>query len=185
MKLLALDISTNTGWAFFEDGNLKHTGIINCKDSDIDYKNFSIDSTAAMIFAAYTLSFTIQKLIILYNIDEVVIEQTNKGRSRYTQKLLEWLHFQVIIMILQQLQKYPIYLDSSQWRSLVGLKMSKEDKKHNANLKKDGGRGKINKKHLAVRLVNDLYQLNYKMKDNDKADAVLLGLAYLKGTAND
>ena len=40
-------------------------------------------------------------------------------------------------------------------------------------------RGKISKKHLAVRMVNDLYGKQLKLKDNDEADAILMGQAYV------
>ncbi len=184
MKLLALDISTNTGWAIFEDNKLVKYGVITCKNSKINYKDFSEESMIAMLDSVVILASNIESLIFSNSIDEVVIEQTNKGKARYTQKLLEWLHYGSVVAICDKLKKYPKYIDSSQWRKLVSLNMSKEDRKHNAMIKKTKGRGKISKKHLAVRMVNELFNLGFKMKDNDVCDAILIGLAYIKGINN-
>jgi chromosome segregation ATPase len=41
--------------------------------------------------------------------------------------------------------------------------------------------GKITRKHLAVRKVNELFGLNFNLDKNDIADSILLGMAYLKG----
>jgi Holliday junction resolvasome RuvABC endonuclease subunit len=42
-----------------------------------------------------------------------------------------------------------------------------------------GIKGKITKKHLAIRWVNETYNLNLAMKDNDAADAIALASSYL------
>ena len=59
--------------------------------------------------------------------------------------------------------------------------MSKDDKKHNKNLSENKKRiikdvkGRINKKHLAIRFVNNMYNLDFRLKDNNIADAIALG----------
>jgi hypothetical protein len=91
------------------------------------------------------------------------------------------------------------YIDTSTWRSVLGQKASKEDKKNNALInklkkqsktlkefnkkKKDLGlKGTRGVKHRSIDFVNNLYpELNLKMKSNDVADALALGLAYLAG----
>jgi hypothetical protein len=42
-------------------------------------------------------------------------------------------------------------------------------------------KGKVTTKHLAVRLVNSVYGLGLKQKDNNDADAICLGLAFFAG----
>jgi Holliday junction resolvasome RuvABC endonuclease subunit len=72
--------------------------------------------------------------------------------------------------------------------------MSKDQKKSNTKLSKAkraaaesgtkldkaalGIRGKVTKKHLAVKYVNDTYGLSLRMSENDAADAIGLATAY-------
>ena len=55
--------------------------------------------------------------------------------------------------------------------------MSKEQKKNN----KQRIGSKVTLKHVAVRKANQFFQLELKQKDNDIADAILLGVAFLQG----
>jgi hypothetical protein len=129
--------------------------------------------------------------------DVIVIEETNGSRgSRYTQKILEFLHC-CILERLVNLEIPVYYINSSSWRSTLGLVLSKEDKKANKKLKvakklsaatgkklnrtELGIRGIVNKKHIAIRYVNETYCKNFLVKDNDICDAICLGTAYLKG----
>ena len=142
-----------------------------------------------------------------HGINVVVIEETNLGKNRYAQKTLEWIHHGVVSLLLSK-TKYGVevvYLSSSSWRQALGLTMTKDDKKNNkrlsdakvrakviaqqqnislpkalAALKKEMGiRGKVNKKHVALRWVNDTYGLNLKQKDDDIADAICIAVAAL------
>ncbi len=130
--------------------------------------------------------------------DEIVIEEVNLGKSRYSQRSLEWTHAFYVYGASTQFAGTPIiYISSSQWRSTVGLVMSKTDKKANALLSKAkksaaesgakldkaalGVRGKVTKKHLAVRWVNERYGLDFRIKDNDVADAIALGVSHFWG----
>jgi hypothetical protein len=136
--------------------------------------------------------------VIDSNPDIIVIEETNKGKNRYSQKKLEWLHHE----LLRQIGTYKcptinvVYLDTSAWRSTLGIWMNKDQKKQNAKLSKAksegtealkamkqklGVRGRVNKKHVAINHVNATFNLNLRVKDNDAADAICLGLAYFKG----
>lgn len=124
----------------------------------------------------------------------VVIEETNLGRNRYSQKQLEWIHYQVLNSI-RSFECAVFYVNTSDWRRKLGTTLTKEDKKLNAKvrklkksgdkegLRKLGVRGKIGKKHVAIRFVNAYYNLQLRMKDNDVADAICIGSAYLLGVA--
>ena len=107
--------------------------------------------------------------------DHIVIENSVKGRNRHTQRLIEWIHFCVVKLL--QITPFS-YLDPSEWRCSVGLRLNKDQKKNNQDVSKGKKRGRIGKKHLAVNMVNEKYDLKLKLKDNDQADAILLGLAY-------
>jgi hypothetical protein len=193
MKVLGLDISTKAGWALREDSQPPVFGQIELEKTVHEYGKYPW----SYVDAAAEMSELLYKKVVRSQADVVVIEETNLGRSRYAQKILEFTHCK----LLQQIYgREVIYLSSSAWRQALGLVMSKEDKKANAKLSKAkkvaaefgvkldkvalGIRGKVNKKHLAIRYVNATYGLNLKVKQNDAADAICLVDAYLKGAVH-
>lgn len=209
MKVLALDISTNAGWALLEGQmgeipKILETGTIT---NDGPVSSFG-DYPWSMQRAANSIAIRLVQLYIDKNPDVIVIEETNKpGRfgNRYSQKLLEFIHCHVLALLHEHTQtesavhsKYiclpdVVYINTSDWRKIVGANLTKADKALNVKvrklkkagdkegLKKLGVRGKIGKKHVAVRFVNTAYGLNLKMKDNDIADAICQGTAYFLG----
>lgn len=204
MKLLSLDISTNTGWSFFEGDNLVEYGKyeINVKDYKAEIKSY-LDYPKAypknFIDASYEQLEQIKPLLEKFKPDLVVIEETNKSRQRFSQKLLEWTHFVVVSYLLEIDQKFQ-YLTTFCWRKQVKcfLKEWPEHKKYNilvgkARKKteptKTGSRvakidGKIvstiNQKKLSVILVNQYYGLELKLTDDDVADSINLGRAAIE-----
>lgn len=187
VKILALDISTKTGWALFDlskEIKLINYGLLTSKEVGIKYDDFNDTSIELILKTVTNFNTLLLKTIAETKPDFIVVEQTNLGRQRIVQKLLEWLHFCCINTVRESTGKYPSFLDSSEWRKTVGLKLSKEDREHNKVIKKTKGRGKINKKHLAVRIANEVFKNDLrdvlKIKDNDIADAILLGLAFCK-----
>lgn len=125
----------------------------------------------------------------------VVVVEEKKDR-RYFQKLLEFLHSALLTHIQLDTEAPAVfYLSTSEWRSHLGIRLSKEDKKANQKLSKAkkasidgkidrkalGIRGKITPKHLAVKYANEKFGLQLKIKDNDIADAVCLGNAFALG----
>jgi hypothetical protein len=132
-RILSLDISTKTGWSLAlsdADGcHIAHYGqtepIPEPKGEypyrvwDWTYKCFSV----------------IEKLIKEHHPDVLVIEQTSKGsKASKTQKLLEWIHFLVADYIIKRSMKN-VYLQTGEWRSLVGSKMTKDEKTRNKYVK--------------------------------------------------
>jgi hypothetical protein len=197
MKVLGLDISTSAGWAFLEDAQLVSFGHIGLKKTVHEYGSYPWN----YLDAANEMATLLFEKVQVINPDMIVIEETNLGKSRYSQKLLEFIHLSLMSRLSIWRDMRPgrsvVYLSSSTWRQALGLQMSKEDKRNNAKLSKAkkiatesgakldkkalGVRGKINKKHLALRYVNETYGLNLKVKDNDAADAICLGAAFLRG----
>jgi hypothetical protein len=193
MKVLALDVSTKTGWAVFTDGKLGEYGLIKNPQKIQEYGKYPwcyLNATEAMA----------QQLLVLAQKEQpdiIVIEETNGSRSRYTQKVLEFLHCNLLVRLADGFNGRVFYVNSSEWRKTIGMAMSKEDKKANHKLHvekclaatvgrkmdkaKLGIKGKITKKHLSVRWVNETYGLDFRIKDNDIADAICLGSAYIKG----
>jgi hypothetical protein len=185
--IIALDISTKTGFAVLEDDtSIVETGLIRLSKKIDEFGPYP-DS---FILAAEQIADKISKLVSKYKPKSIVIEETNRGRARYSQKILEFLHF-CVISRLMFLNFRPKYISSSEWRKTLEIRLSKDDKKNNLKVndakrkkipkKNLGLTGKINKKHLSVRYANDYWGINLRMKDNDTAEAMLLGLAFLRG----
>jgi hypothetical protein len=193
-KILALDISSKTGWATLEgekgsDPALLLYGKIGlpllvkgyCKREG--YPKGYTQSAEDMVS-------NIAALIKEHKPDELVIEETNKSRNRYSQKYLEFVHAYLIQKFVDRL---PLrYVNTSAWRKNQGCILSEEDKAANRKLnkaKKDGKpkptgiKGKTTPKHAAVRAANKKFNLNLKLKDNDMADALLLGASFFNNVS--
>lgn len=196
MRVLALDISTHAGYAVL-DGEMGQKPTLECMGIAQNLETVLAQGPYPWCYvaAATKLALQLWNLAFKYKPDVIVIEETNLGRNRYTQKLLEFIHFDTLMQLHSLLDTTKvIYISSSEWRSNLGLLMSKEDKKNNALLSKAkrvaaaagakldkkalGVRGRVSKKHLAIRYVNENFGLNLKVKDNDIADAISLGTAY-------
>lgn len=182
MRVLALDASTKSGWALFVDGQLLESGAL----TPVSVEDFNVNKDPQkspkypqnVMFAAYEVATGVLALAVEKHPDYVVIENTNKGKNRHTQRILEWLHLEMLRALCPIVRV--VYMDTSEWRSVVGLWMTKDDLKNNRDVKAGKKRGKVTKKHLAVRMVNEKYpDLKLIQKDNDQADAILLGLAYV------
>lgn len=195
MRVLVLDISTSLGWALLEGDQpssvkprLLESGII---VADPDSNGYPWN----YVFRTRRLADEVMTLVVNIQPDVIVIEETNLGRQRYSQKMLEFCH----LGILSRLGTvWPVfYVNTRSWRETLGLRLTKDQKKANAKLSKAkrtalqkgakldkkalGIKGKVNWKHLAVAYVNATYGTSFKMKDNDVADAVCLGTAYFLG----
>lgn len=201
-SILAFDLSTKTGWCLVDLSPLEvyyntNKDIV-CRVRVRLGKLLSNDNQACpypenYLRRAESIAQGVRRVIANSKPDLVVIEETNGSRSRYTQKMLEYIHYAV----LQEIRGLGLmgsvrYINTSSWRAMLGLNLSKDDKKRNARLarglrsgktKKDLGiKGKINKKHLAVSYTNDrLVSLTLKMKDNDVAEAMCIAIATAKG----
>lgn len=214
MKVLALDVATKTGFAVFDKDEDLEQGVL------VEHGLLKMPQTIKEMVEAYPWNYIhatqqmakqLTDLVARVQPDVIVIEETNLGKQRYTQKLLEFLHN----ALLTSLEKYPetygmmtpkvYYLSSRVWRSVLGLQMTKDDKKNNKALrvakeraemfgvtvdkKAIGVKGKVGWKHLSVRFVNDKFDLKFKQKDNDVADAICLAIAFAAGaepsTGND
>lgn len=198
MKVLGLDLSSKSGWAVIEkhsdSGNhLSDLGLIELGTPILGFGNYPWSYVAAAKKQAEAVAALVAKTLP----DIIVIEETNLGKNRYSQKFLEFLHLTLLQTIPDGFKRQVVYISSSAWRSALMLSMSAADRKNNTKLSKAkktaaqagakldkkalGIKGRINKKHLAVRYVNATYDLQLKMKDNDIADAICLATAYLAG----
>jgi hypothetical protein len=194
-RILSLDMSTKTGWSFFtlssgqfnlvEYGQIDqiHTPEGPYPESFIDWANMCYEK--------------ILDLIRRFQPDTLVIEETAAGsKAIYTQKILEFIHFLVAKYIKDSKIK-AVYIMTEQWRRETGCKMSKDESKHNKEVKKykekndtniayneEGKRvGKITRKHVNIRRANEVFHDFLKRplqkKDEDMADSLLLGYSYI------
>lgn len=198
MKILALDISKNSpGWALLdsETGKILDCGIINVSPLSVHEQG---EYPRNYMIATRGVASGLMAKVKETNPDVVVVEETNQGRSRYVQKVLEWIHCHFLDMMFEDPKDIPIkYVSSRVWRKKLEIKVSAEDKKKNAKLSKAkslakktgtkldkkalGIRGKITKKHAAVVWVNTTYGTNFKIGDNDTCEAITLGVAFIRG----
>jgi hypothetical protein len=137
-------------------------------------------------------------LVLRVQPQEIVIESTVKGRNRWSQQALEFLHCLFIYKLIHKPLLYGRpsvkYVSPSTWRKHLTQRLSVQDKLNNKLVKtaktkeerkrlrdENNLRGKINKKHLAIRWAKENYKLDLKVKQDDVADALSLGVAYSQG----
>lgn len=186
MIVLALDLSTSTGFAVFKNGKLFTYGSFKIEVEDFnvnDYPERSPKYPKNILDASNEVGErVIANMVETFKPNVIVIENTVKGMNRHTQRILEWIHKAVLDKMGEDNLKKVEYFDPSAWRQVVNLRLTDADKKHNALVKKKLAKGKITRKHLSVRLVNELFKLELKLKDDDVADAIALGYAYVLRT---
>ncbi len=201
MRILALDYSTHAGYAVFDGDSLVAHGTLHLGATLKEHGEYPWNYLgAAYGQAAQVLALLVRK----YQPEVVVIEETNGSKNRYTQKLLEFLHCALLIRLfdhhaIEQGRGLPppvvYYVNTGDWRKNLGIGLTKDQKKANTKLskaksvakaagtkldkKKLGIKGRITKKHAAVAYVNDRFGFKLKIKDNDAAEAICIGLAYL------
>lgn len=172
MRVLAFDISSKTGFAVIEDGKLISHGLI--KPEKIHTEE--LQDIVAVRNACH-ISTNLMDKIEQAAPDKVFVEQTNSGRFRTSQKELEFIHFAFLYDIMKNFKQIIpnlAYVDTSKWRSVLQIKLSKDQRKHNKEVKLKTKRGKITPKHLVVAWANATYGLSLLKKDHDIADAIAI-----------
>lgn len=172
MKIIGLDVSTKTGYAVMDDGILLEYGLLKVETPD-----FNESEDFLMLRRAEAASSKILELIVKHKPDYIFCEQTNAGKYRASQKMLEFIHCKILteIVRLNMTDKF-LYVDTSKWRSKLGVKLSKDQRKHNKNVKIGTSKGKITPKHLVVSWVNEKFGLKLLKKDHDICDAIAISV---------
>lgn len=192
--VLALDISTKTGWSCLSSG----------EDGPILMDYGKIDAISqpegpypdCFVVWAYKCFEKIVELVDRLAPDVLVIEETCAGsKAVYTQKILEFIHF-LVAKLIKDTHIKAVYLLTGAWRSEVGAKMTKEESKHNKQVraykvkhgtkvaKNEMGKriGIKTKKHINIRKANEVFgeflSRPLQKKDEDTADSLLLGYCY-------
>ena len=151
-RVLALDQASKvTGWAIFEDGELKSYGKISLDDPNTDIR-------------LVQLRQSIQTLVADYNIDEVIFEdiqqQNNVANNVQTFKVLAEV-YGVVSELLQELQIPHSTVLAASWKSTLGIKgRTRAEQKKNAQLYVEQNYG--------IHVIQDI------------ADAVCIGTHHIK-----
>lgn len=187
--IVALDISTKTGFAVFSESKLIQYGTLFQKVTPLEVDVYPI----GFVKFAEKVGDDILTLVRSFNSKEVVIEETNASRQNYSQKILEFIHFSVVKKLAEDGVKIN-YVRTGVWRQITGSNQSSEEKRLNAKIgrikKKTGKKlakidgkvvGKKTRKHSAIRSFGDHFGIELKRKEEDAAEAALLGLAFIMG----
>lgn len=151
-RLLALDQASKvTGWAIFEDGELKSYGKISLDDPNTDIR-------------LVQLRQGIQTLVADYNVDEVIFEdiqqQNNVANNVQTFKVLAEV-YGVVSELLQEIQIPHSTVLAASWKSTLGIKgRTRAEQKKNAQLYVEQNYG--------IHVIQDI------------ADAVCIGTHHIK-----
>lgn len=189
--LLSLDLSTTcTGWSVFdiESHKLITYGILRPATKGISKLAYPKQQLTKMI----DLSFQIRSLIDNCKPTHIVIEEIAGSRQRLGQKVLDGLHW-ILLIHIQECIDIITYYDVTGhdgWRTHLGLKLTdadklanKEAKKMNKDLAPSSRLPVYDAKDLAARHVNSKFGLNLDPQvnqyDADVADSVSLGDAYI------
>lgn len=233
MKVVGLDLSTSSGLCYFEGTDLIDFNNVVRKvvgnDKSPSYPINYIEMADEIALKVLTYVFTKSP-------DYVVIEETNRGKERFRQKQLEFIHYAVNKYISNMDNPPRVrYIDTSAWRKILNLSLDSDQRKDNKRRKKERdekreeiSRGiydklsskiesevqglkkrEVNKiikkwdreinqlvgkemkkfrssipvndtKTLSINYVNQNYDLGFKRKDNDIADAICVAEAFIK-----
>lgn len=197
MKFLALDLSTNTGYAIFDNNKLAghDTFTIKAKDyvaSIKNYENFPASYPYNLIETSEAIANKCFEIFQENKCEAVVIEHPETSRQRISQRLIEFIHYAVLKKFEGKCVKYLLVSD---WRRQVKcyIKHWPELKKWNdkvmkakkiatptksgARLAKIGGKvvSKYDFKKLSIYIANKYYGVN--ISSDDVADAINIGRA--------
>lgn len=159
MTILALDLSSkSTGWAIFENKQLLDHGCITSASQDL-------------IKRIHIMSDGVNDILLKYpNIKTVIAEEVRPEGgygvgNQKTHKALMWLQAAIAFLLHDNYSKVNLeYTYPSSWRAQLGIK---------------NGRGikRTSLKEADIAFVKDKYNINV---NDDEADAICIGLAYLK-----
>jgi Holliday junction resolvasome RuvABC endonuclease subunit len=195
-RVLSLDLSSKTGYALLvssESGMVLETygqvDKISCPDDE--------PYPGSYITWAYMCFAKVEELIEWLKPDVLVIEEITKSKNAMSQKFLDFLHF-LVCKFVQETGIKNVWFQTGEWRKEVNSKMSEAEKNRNKEVRKykkehksklaydiKGKRiGMIGKKHVTIRLINDVFKDQLveplKRKDEDAADAIALSYCYYK-----
>jgi hypothetical protein len=196
--LLALDLSTKPGWAVFRFKQLSSYGTLFATKTVEDFGLYPFNY---LELAEHTIRELFENIISpLGPALTIVLEETTASKANYSQKKLEFLHLQLLQKCKQAGLSDLHYVRDGIWKNAVGARQNAAEKKLNAQIARykkknksklakldlDGdGRaevvGRRGQKHYSVRAVREHFGIMLAQKDEDAAEAILIGKAFLQG----
>lgn len=167
MNLLALDLATKkTGYAIFVDGVLKDYGVIKADEGNYQQRILQIREKVVKKIVEFGIEYLV--------LEEVPMQQFNNLIVAHDLCVCQGVFLDLCCIYELGMKLY----FPTAWRSLMGLyEGKKEDKKRDVQ------------KQKAVEKANNIFGLDLKyfksdskknISDDDIAEAILIGLAYLK-----
>jgi Holliday junction resolvasome RuvABC endonuclease subunit len=161
-KFIALDQSTTiTGYAVFEDLKLIESGVFWSKDKN-------------MLTRIEDMYLDIHKKMVEHDIRQFVFEDTFNRLNVQVSKHLAFLQGAIMGLAFVNDYAFNIYMPDA-WRSLLGFK-----KKSKKNPQPDFKTNREYQKHLAIEFANEKYGLMLGEKEDDRAEAICIGHAFMK-----
>ena len=170
--ILGLDMATKkTGFCLMnEDKTIYHYGLIRTEGSETKERMKEIYQS-------------IKTIVEKYDIAHIVLEDVpvNNHNNLKTGKDLSILQGVILSICFENNLNYTLYNPSS-WRTIIGTYNGTRE-----GMKRDF------QKRRAVEVVNEIYNLGFiynatetkkRLTDDDKAEAILIALAYLKENEN-
>lgn len=163
MNILSLDLSTHSsGWAVFENNELKDYGCITSASTDL-------------IKRIYVMTESIKEILNKYTIDKIYVEEVRPQGgfgvgNIQTHKALMWLQASIAFMLHDNYKKIELeYVYPSEWRATIGIKNGRGIKRETL-------------KEADIRYVKEKYNI---IVNDDIADAICLGVSQLSPEKNE
>lgn len=197
MDIIAFDLSRHTGYSVFRDAKLINYGLLEeeitgFKAEIKKYTDLPDSYPFNLISAADTMVDRCWEIYNQYPEAKVVVEHTEKGKQRISQKFLLFLHYAFSKKFEEVGFKYLLVSDwriqtkcylkhwpeYKRWNGRVGrAKRKAKPTKAGSIVAKIDGKvvSTINQKKLSIILANEKYGLS--IKDDNIADAINIGRA--------
>lgn len=156
MKILCLDLSTSTGWALLDWKSLSDKETLELLSHGVVENDKPIVAFGPYpwnyLAAAESIVTKLTELIRRETPDVILVEEINLGKSRYSQRALEWIHALLVQWVRQNIPATSYvrrsegfvrddmpslyYVSSSEWRKAINLRLDAEQRRNNARLSK-------------------------------------------------
>jgi len=208
--VIGLDLSTKPGYAILADGERLASGtsrppspLSSMKgEYPFTYVGFTQSVVENLLYKVMThIQFS---KLQNSDVDVIVIEETTASSQNYSQKILEFIHYEFLKTVTAIFPEAKVvYIRDLVWKKANDAHMNAEEKKNNLklsrlkkkkaeenpNLKKiivkkdtDGTPiKKVSRQDAYIRKANEIFSLDLKLENEDEAAALLLARAYITG----
>src|ERR1700722_13985153 len=133
-KILALDVSTKTGFSVGITSNLG-IKLLDYGQIPAIHEPIGFKYPSSYVIWAYECFQSVLDLIKKYEPDVLVIEETSKGsKNAMSQKILEFTHF-LLAKYIKDGNIRSVYIMTEQWRREIGCQMNDKEKLKNKEVR--------------------------------------------------